>query len=113
MAAQDLDPNVIAREELAKAMIPTPEDIAGDLTPLSALFYLEQLSWTVLAMFTGFTQEQSDAGNDGAEDLVQTLNEIATITGMLDQCCSRIGLIPRDAVPPQAAPIDATTKAKS
>lgn len=100
MTTADLDPEQIARKELAEAMIPTPEDVVTDLSPLGALFYLEQLGWAVLTSWTAYSQEQADAGAEGAEDLSVTLGQVASIVGMLDGTCARIGLIPPDAVPP-------------
>lgn len=101
MAAQDIDPNVIAREELAKAMIPTPDDVVTDLSPLACLFYMEQLGWAVLTSWTAYASEAQENGVEGADDLGVTLNQIAETVGRLDEICARIGLLPVEAVPPR------------
>ena len=95
-----IDPEEMVRGELAAAMIPTPEDVMEDLSPLAGLFYLEQLGWAVLTSFTAYAQEQLDAEVEGADDLSVTLSQIGAIVGMLDGTCARIGLIPPEAVPP-------------
>lgn len=100
LATEQIDPNEIARVELAKAMIPTPDDVVTDLSPLAALYYLEQLGWAVLTLWTAYASDETDKGSDGADDLGQTLNEVAETVGRLDQICARIGLLPIEAVPP-------------
>lgn len=95
-----IDPEQLARQELAAAMIPTPEDVVTDLSPLGALFYLEQLGWAVLTCWTAYSQEQAEQGVEGADDLAVTLSQVGAIVGMLDGTCARIGLIPPEAVPP-------------
>jgi len=95
-----IDPQELAKQQLADGSVPAPEDLLADLDPLAALYYLEQTGWMVLNMWTGFAQEQQDANADGAEDLAVTLSQVAAVVGMLDGACARIGLIPTDAVPP-------------
>lgn len=97
----DIDPNEMARKELAEAMIPTPDDVMTDLSPLAGLFYLEQLGWAVLTSWTAYSQEAIETNAEGSDDLSVTLSQVAAVVGMLDGTCARIGLIPPDAVPPQ------------
>lgn len=102
LATNDIDPNQIAREELAKAMIPTPDDVVTDLSPIAALFYLEQLGWAVLTSWTAYASEAAENNVEGADDLGVTLNQVAETVGRLDEICARIGLLPVEAVPPRS-----------
>lgn len=101
MAQLEIDPCEIARTELAQAMVPTPDDIVGDLSPLACLYFLEQLGWAVLTCWTAYASDEADKGSESADDLAETLNAIAMTVGQLDQTCARIGLLPVEAVPPQ------------
>lgn len=96
-----VDPNELARSELAEAMIPTPDDVMADLSPLAGLFYLEQLSWAVLTSFTAHAESTQGKNKQADDDLAITLNELAMLVGGLDQTCARIGLLPVEAVPPR------------
>lgn len=95
-----VDPNELARNELAAAMIPTPDDVMTDLSPLAGLFYLEQLGWAVLTSWAAFASDAATTDPEAGDDLAQTLAQVGGIVGMLDATCARIGLIPADAVPP-------------
>lgn len=96
-----VDPNDLARNELAEAMIPTPDDVMSDLSPLAGLFYLEQMGWAVLTSFTAYAEETQGKNKAADDDLAVTLNELAMLVGGLDQTCARIGLLPVEAVPPK------------
>lgn len=98
-----IDPEQLAKNELSEAMIPTPDDVVNDLSPLAALYYLEQLGWATLNVWTAYAQEAEDTKQDGADDLAITLQQVASIVGSLDATCARIGLIPADAIPPTEA----------
>jgi hypothetical protein len=93
-----IDPQQMAKEALAKAMIPTPDDIMESLDPLAALYYFEQLGWGVLTLWTAYVTEMDGIDSDVTTDLAETLNGIAVTVGGLDVVCARIGLIPQEAV---------------
>ena len=95
-----IDPQAAAQSELAAAMIPTPDDVCESLSPTGALYYLEQLAWAVLTLWTAYSSDQQGNDQDADDDLAVTLQQVATIVGSLDATCARIGLIPADAVPP-------------
>lgn len=95
-----IDPNSHAREQLAAAMIPTPDDLANDLDPMACLFYLEQLGWTIFTVWTAFAEEQSGQDSQVDDDLAVTLAQLGVIVGMLDQACIRVGLLPVEAAGP-------------
>ena len=82
-------------------MIPTPDDIVSDLDPMAALFYLEQLSWATLTLWTAMATDVQGKDQAADDDLAITIQQVSVIVGMLDKTCARIGLIPADAVPPE------------
>lgn len=95
-----VDPQEVAKVELAKAMIPTPDDVLTELSPLAGLYYLEQLGWAVLTSWTAYADDAKGDDVETADDLAETLQGVAQVVGQLDAVCARIGLIPLDAVPP-------------
>lgn len=92
-----LNPETLAREELAKVMIPTPDDIMAELSPLAALFYLDQLAWGVFKLWTFHLSSASVADVEAADDAAETLQGIGVALGNLDAVCARIGLAPTEA----------------
>lgn len=87
----------MAREALAKAMLPTPDDIMTELDPLAALYYLDQLAWGCLKLWTAHLSDSVGGNDEVAADLAETLAGIATAVGELDEICARIGLAPDGA----------------
>lgn len=96
-----IDPHEMAKAELASAMIPAPEDQVTDLTPIGALYLLEQMGWAVLTLWTAHAEDQVSEADDVTSDLATTLQGIGTCVGMLDEICARIGVLPLEAVPPK------------
>lgn len=94
-----IDPQEMAKAELAEAMIPTPDDIMEELTPLGALYYWEQLGWATLTTWTAHVQDMDDQGDEAASEMAGVLQGIATALGGLDAVCATIGLVPAEAVP--------------
>lgn len=95
-----IDPQEMAKKELAKAMVPTPDDICEELSPIAALYFLEQLSWATLTLWTAYAKDEQDKAPEVADDLGLTLQGVALAVGSLDEICARIGLIPPAAVFP-------------
>lgn len=94
------DPHETAKAELAEAMIPTPEDVISDLSPLAALYYLEQLGWATFTMFTAYAESEQGKDQAADDDLAVTLTQIGVVVGMLDETCIRVGLLPLEARQP-------------
>ena len=95
-----IDPQELAKRELAEQMIPTPDDVCASLSPLAALYYIEQLGW---AVYTLWTAHVADSVTDDAAvnaDLAETLSGVGLVVGELDAVCVRIGLIPPEAIAP-------------
>lgn len=95
-----IDPKEIAEAELAQAVVPTPDDLLGDVGPTTQLFYLERTAYTVLgnwaAMLSG--DEAADLGE--ADELTRAMNALAEVCGLLDGACVMVGLLPDEALPP-------------
>ena len=84
----------IAIQELATNMILAPEDLLADIGPLGQLYFLNQLSWHVIRSFTGMLSADASAELEPDDAPVIALNQLAEATGMLDQVCITMGLIP-------------------
>src|ERR1700744_686759 len=93
-----IDPMEIAKTELAKAMVPTPDDIMEMLSPIAALYYLEQLGWGTFRLWTAYAQDEVGKDPDAEADLAETLQGIGVSVGAIDAVAARIGLIPPEAV---------------
>lgn len=95
-----INPEELVRAELAAAMVPTPDDIMADLTPLAGLFYWEQMAWGVLKLWAAEVADWTVADQAASDDLGATLNALADIVGQVDGLAAKLGLIPAEQVPP-------------
>lgn len=93
-----IDPQELAKQELAKNLVPTPDDIAEMLSPIAMLYYFEQLGWATIKTWTGHLMEHAKDPAEITDDLSQTLQGIMEVVGALDEVAARIGLIPAEAV---------------
>lgn len=95
--APELPALAIARDLLAHEQYPAPEDCLPDLDPITALFYVEQWGYALLAMWAGFLSEERD--DDGEDDgqRAQVLTAIGEACGMLDAACATMGVLPPEA----------------
>ena len=87
-----------AKAELAKAMLPAPDDFLGDVGPLAQLYYLDQVAWTVLRGMTGMLSSEVSADLDDDDPPVQALAALSDAVGRLDGICQIMGLLPAEAV---------------
>lgn len=95
-----INPEELARAELAAAMVPTPDDIMADLTPMAGLFYLDQMAWGVLKLWAAEVSDLVVADSDASDDLGSTMATLADIVGQVDGLAAKLGLIPAEQVPP-------------
>lgn len=90
-----------AREELAVAMVLTPEDLLSDIGPLGEVLYLNQLAWYVLRAMTGMLSSDASAELESDDPPVIALNQLTMAVGMLDQVCVTLGILPEEVKTPQ------------
>lgn len=90
-----LDPEEMAKTELAKAMIPTPDDIMDELSPLAALYLLDQMAWATFTNWTAWLSDMTDEQKADAESAAPTLSGLGLVCGELDAICAAIGLAPQ------------------
>ena len=90
-----------AKAELAKALLPAPDDFLGDVGPLAQLYYLDQVAWTVLRGLTGMLASGAGGDLDDDDPPVQALAALGDIVGRLDGVCQIMGLLPAEAVATQ------------
>ena len=93
-----IDPQELAQQELAKVMIPTPDDVCESLSPVAALYYWERLGWQVYTLWVAYASDEAEKDPTVGDDLAETLQGIGTTLGAMDAVCARIGLIPQEAL---------------
>jgi len=98
-----IDPQELAKAELAKAMIPTPDDVCDSLSPIAALYYYEQLGWQLLTLWVAHVSDSIGADPEINAELSATLTAINMIVGETDAVCVNIGLLPPEAISPNVA----------
>ena len=96
-----IDPQEMAKKELAEVMIPTPDDVCESLSPIAALYYFEQLGWKLLTLWVAHVSDSIGADPEINAELSATLTAINMIVGETDAVCVNIGLLPPEAIPPQ------------
>lgn len=92
-----IDPERMARAELSEKMVPSPDDVMGDLSMLAGLFYLNQMAWAGYTLLTAELQGSADAGDPVPDEVTKALQAVAEVVGMLDEACIGLGLLPVDA----------------
>lgn len=93
-----IDPEENAKTELATAMVPTPEDIADMLTPLTMLYFMDRVGWVALTSLTAMGVDLKEIETADTGDLGSVVNMLADIVGQLDGLCAHCGLLPASAV---------------
>lgn len=87
----------IARDLLAHEHYPAPEDCLPDLDVATALFYVEQWAYALLAMWAGYLSDETDVDEDAEPQLASVLETIGQVCGMLDAACVTVGVLPPEA----------------
>lgn len=87
----------LAKVELAQSMIPVPDDYLGDLGPVAAVWYLEQLAWATLRHFTALLSTDAVEQPDDDSAPVRALAGLGVVAGAIDQVCIDLGLLPAEA----------------
>lgn len=90
----DIDPEQIARSELAAKMVPSPDDIMGELSLLAGLYYVNQIAWAGYTLVTAELQEDAEKGINVPAEVTTALQTLAEVVGMLDEACIGLGLLP-------------------
>jgi hypothetical protein len=91
-----IDPADDALNELGQNMVPTPDDLLGDLSPITQVWYLRELAYSVMRTLA------ATLAIDGADELpddsppVRTLAVVSTVAGELDGAAILVGLLPDD-----------------
>lgn len=90
------DPAENAAAELASNTVPTPDDLLSDVGPLTQLWYLRELSYSVMRVLAAtLSIDQGDDMPDDSEP-VRALAVVALVAGELDGACVLVGLLPPD-----------------
>lgn len=89
-----IDPEDIARTELAGAMVPTPDDIVEMLSPLASMLYLQQLAWANFQNWTAWLADMTPEQQADAQGATKVLQVNAQVCGLLDAICETVGLTP-------------------
>lgn len=99
MTVEPIDTMEMARQELATQMFPSPDDMFDDLSPLAALFYVEQCAVEVYKSFVASLSETPDDDMDTGSGAGKALVAIGQALGMLDVACVEMGILPSEAAP--------------
>lgn len=97
MTHPHIDTLEMAKLELAEAMVPTPEDLLGDVGPLAQLYYTERLLYVLLGMWTGMIAEDTTSGLDADSPPVKAQQAIALAAGNIDAACILLDILPAAA----------------
>lgn len=90
----DIDPAADAAHELASNTVPTPDDLLADVGPLTQLWYLRELSYSVMRLMAAtLSIEGTDELPDNSPP-VRALAVVSTVAGELDGACVLVGLLP-------------------
>lgn len=92
-----LDTMEMARAELAKAMVPTPEDLLDGMGPLGVLFYAEQTVVEAFKLLVFFASESADDPDAEEGDLPRVIEAVGMALGQLDAACILLGILPPEA----------------
>jgi hypothetical protein len=93
----DVDAQQLARDELATAMVPAPDDLLSDVGPLAQLYFLNQCAEYVMKAWVGMLQGDTAAGVEDDSEPVRALAAIANATGQLAAACQLVSIFDRDA----------------
>jgi hypothetical protein len=98
MATQpDVDALDLATAELADNMVPTPDDLLGDIGPLGVMWYLHEMCGYALQFYTGALSapEAGDVEDDSGP--VRALGALTTAMGVINGACIQVSLLPPEA----------------
>lgn len=87
------------RAELAGIMAPAPDDLLAEMSPLTRLFFVEQLAYEMLGSFVAMAVESEGDEDVESSDLSTVLECMAQAAGMLDTACILLGILPTEAQP--------------
>jgi hypothetical protein len=99
---ETLDAQQLAKDELAEAMFPAPEDFLNDVGPLAQLYYVEQLAYQVMGNFAAMLANAPGGSPEDGSEPVQALSAIAEACGNLDAACVLLSILPAEAQAPGA-----------
>lgn len=86
-----------AQMDLAKAMVPTPDDILADVGPLASVLYLDTLAWHVMTYWTGTMIDGASGDITPDDPPAMVLNALGQVVGMLDEVLVTLGMMPPEA----------------
>jgi len=86
-----------AKADLSTNMVPTPEDVLGDVGPVGQLYYAERLLYVVYGMFAGLLANDAVEQPDDDSPPVKALAAIGMACGNLDAACIVMGILPPEA----------------
>jgi hypothetical protein len=93
-----IDTLEMAKHELAADMVPSPDDIMDDLSPLGQLYFAEQTVYECLKRYTAALSEEATEVTDTSEGAGKALVAISEAAGMLDVAMVEMGMLPAEAV---------------
>jgi hypothetical protein len=94
--AAGIDPSVEAANELAHNTVPTPDDLLADVGPLTQLWYLRELSYSVMRILAATLSIGDGEAPPDDSAPVRALAVVSTVAGELDGACTLVGLLPDD-----------------
>jgi hypothetical protein len=97
MTTPELDAMTIAQEELARAMVPAPDDLLADVGPLAQLLFIERTCYSVLQSWAAMLSGDEAADVDDDSGPVRALAAIGQAAGNLDAACVEVSILPPDA----------------
>lgn len=100
MTTEPIDTMELARRELATEMLPSPDDMFDELSPVAALFFTEQCTVQLFKQYVADLGENDLGIDDTATGAGKALACIGQALGMLDQACVAMGILPDEAIQP-------------
>ena len=87
----------LATAELAENMVPTPDDLLGDIGPLGVLWYLHEVAAYALQFYTGALSGDEARDVDDDSGPVRALGAMTTAMGVINGACIQVSLLPPEA----------------
>jgi hypothetical protein len=94
---QMIDPADIARDELAAEMVPTPEDLLGDIGPMGTLWYLQQTMAYTVQKWAAMLSDPAAGEIEDNSGPVRALTALVTANGVINGACIEVALADDDS----------------